>query len=258
MGFSALARPPQSGTINGNSLSYQFGQASFILIFPFAFSGTPVVTLSLSSSSPDFPTDATLRVFSATATQFTGIFFIHTPDPVVVDTPNDTGLYNSLVVANGNPAICYFDNTLTNLRYVRATDAGGTAWGTPVPIDSSGDAGRYASLAVINGNPAISYYDNITHNLIYVRASGPGGGTWGNVSVTVDSTGDVGLYTSLATVNGNPAISYYETAATSNTCAPPMPTAPLGDARDDRQHRRRRSLHLAGGDQRQPGHQLLR
>ena len=43
----------------------------------------------------------------------------------------------------------------------------------------------------------------------YVRATSSSGAAW-NAPLVLDSTGVVGAYTSLAVVNGNPAISYYD------------------------------------------------
>ncbi len=127
--------------------------------------------------------------------------------PVTVDSAGLVGEWTSLAVANGNPAISYFDYTNNDLKYVRASDAGGIIWGTPVTVDGAGDdVGWCTSMVVVNGNPAISYYGNT--DLKYVRASDASGGSW-DASVAVDSEGIVGEYTSLAVVNGNPAISYY-------------------------------------------------
>jgi hypothetical protein len=67
----------------------------------------------------------------------------------------------------------------------------------------------HASLAVVDGRPAIAYYDAASnYDLKYVRASDATGSSW-DTPLTVDSTGDVGKYASLAVVNGNPAIAYY-------------------------------------------------
>jgi PKD repeat protein len=123
------------------------------------------------------------------------------------NSPNQVGEYSSLVVANGRPAICYYDNTPDDLKYVRALDASGTVWGTPITLDSTGSVGLYASMCIVNGNPAIAYYNDTSDDLKYVRASNPEGTAWG-IPVTVAATGNVGQYTSLAVVNGNPAVSY--------------------------------------------------
>jgi hypothetical protein len=132
--------------------------------------------------------------------------------PVTLDSTGFVGLYTSLVVVNGNPAISYRDNTNGDLKYVRATTTSGTTWGTPVTLDSIGAVGLYTSLAVVNGNPAISYYDSTNRDLKYVRAATASGtlvGDWGT-PVSLDTAISSGEYTSLAVVNGNPAISYYD------------------------------------------------
>jgi hypothetical protein len=137
-------------------------------------------------------------------------------DTVIVDSTGDVGLYTSLAVVDGRPAISYYDATNGDLNYVRATTANGTTWGTPVTLDSTGDVGQYTSLAVINGNPAISYYDDTANALKYVRAttiSGTLNTDWGT-PLYLDGTGNVGRYTSLMVVNGNPAISYYDSTNT--------------------------------------------
>ena len=60
---------------------------------------------------------------------------------------------------------------------------------------------------MVNGNPAISYYDYTNADLKYVRASDASGESWGTPRA-LGSAGWAGRYTSLAVVNGNPAISY--------------------------------------------------
>jgi hypothetical protein len=79
------------------------------------------------------------------------------------------------------------------LKYVRATDASGSAWSSPLTLDSTGEVGWFTSLAVVNGYPAIGYYDFNNYDLKYVRATDTSGGAWGNL-VILDSAGDVGAY----------------------------------------------------------------
>lgn len=75
-------------------------------------------------------------------------------------------------------------------------------------------SGKFTSLEIISGHPAISYYDNTDRNLLYVRAKDATGTSWGT-PVEVDAGGNngsdnVGWYTSLAVVDGHPAIGYYD------------------------------------------------
>lgn len=128
--------------------------------------------------------------------------------PITVDSNADNiSTPLSLAVVNGNPAISYQDPTDLDLRFVRATNANGSAWNAPLTLDSVGDTGKDCSLAVVNGNPAVSYFDTTNTALRYVRATDASGTAWG-MPVTLDSTGITGTDTSLAVVNGNPAISY--------------------------------------------------
>jgi len=122
----------------------------------------------------------------------------------------NVGQWTSLAVVNGNPAISYYDVSNTALRYIRATNASGTAWGGALTVDGAGgpNVGQYTSLAVIAGNPAISYYSVSGADLIFNRATDVNGAAWGGPQ-GIDTGGNVGQYTSLAVINGNPAISYY-------------------------------------------------
>jgi len=130
--------------------------------------------------------------------------------PVTVTSSGEVGRYASLAVVDGRPAIAYYDlDPNYDLKYVRASGASGSSWGTPVTVDSGGYVGSYASLAVVDGRPAIAYYDNTNHDLKYVRASDASGSSW-DTPLTVDSGGLVGQFASLAVVDGRPAIAYYD------------------------------------------------
>lgn len=85
----------------------------------------------------------------------------------------------SAAIVSGYPAIAYYDATNQDLKYVRALDARGTAWGNPVTIASRGNVGRNPSLQIINGNPAVSYYDATAGMLMFVRSTDAQGVIWG-------------------------------------------------------------------------------
>lgn len=120
----------------------------------------------------------------------------------------NVGEYSSQEIIGGNPAMAYYDNTENSLKFVRATDAAGTAWGTPLTLDTDSDVGRWCSLAVIGGNPAVSYYDSTNGDLKYVRATDSAGTAWAS-PVVVTSDSFIGHYSSLQSVNGRPAIAYH-------------------------------------------------
>lgn len=92
---------------------------------------------------------------------------------------------------------------------MRATNAGGSSWGTPVTVDATANVGQYTSTMIVNGNPAISYYDVTNGTLKYVRANNADGSSWA-AAITVDNAANVGRYSRLAIIDGNPAISYYD------------------------------------------------
>lgn len=143
------------------------------------------------------------------------------PAPQVVDTDGNNGRFASMFIVDGKPAIAYQNWTNNNLRYVRANDAAGSSWGTPLTLDSGDDTGFGTSLAFINGVPVISYLTRKSSSveLRFVRGSdAEGSGAWTAPQVldvmnaTVALTGFEYRRTSLAEVNGTPAISYYDFA----------------------------------------------
>jgi hypothetical protein len=117
------------------------------------------------------------------------------------------GLWNSMTIVNGHPAIATVDVGHNMIRYVRANDPQGTSWGTPVFVNTPAVDGTHLSLCVVNGRPAIAYQRVFGLDLMYVRANDADGNTWGT-PIVVDEAGDVGKAASLCVVNGAPAISY--------------------------------------------------
>jgi len=74
---------------------------------------------------------------------------------------------------------------------------------------ATNDAGRNCSLALVDGYPAISYYDGEHWNLGYIRATDEFGlEAWGAPVEVTNDFGDEGRQTSLAVVNGHPAIAF--------------------------------------------------
>lgn len=122
------------------------------------------------------------------------------PAPVVVDDVevNDlemAGLRPSMKTINGNPAIAYFsqeaDTEIDTLRYVRATDASGSAWPAPQDLDT-GTVTSYSriTLETIAGNPAISCAANFGpgdgNDVFFIRASDVNGASWAAAQEVMD------------------------------------------------------------------------
>jgi parallel beta-helix repeat protein len=129
-------------------------------------------------------------------------------DIQVIDSVGNVGGYSSLKVdSNSRPHVSYQEITNLDLKYASWT---GSNWQIQT-VDSSGDTGFFNSLALDpNGNPKISYsaMGSSTLNSSLKFASWTGL-NW--VIQTIDSTGDVGRFDSLALdKSGNAHISYYD------------------------------------------------
>jgi hypothetical protein len=126
-----------------------------------------------------------------------------------------TGLFNSMAIVNGRPAISYH-NAPTSigedaqgvLFYIAALNATGSTWSLPRVLDATPDAGEDSSLLVVNGKPSISYlYDDDIGDLRYVRAIDAFGVSWSSPE-TLDSDGLTGDTGSQSEVNGGAGIVY--------------------------------------------------
>jgi PKD repeat protein len=114
--------------------------------------------------------------------------------------------YINLVLFNDKPQISYYENTEEKIKYMYYN---GTNWFTE-NVTSTPTYGHWNSLALnYIGNPRISFYElsisTLTGVLKYAKRTPTG--IW--QITTVDDSGDVGQWNSLATDSqGNPCISY--------------------------------------------------
>jgi len=118
----------------------------------------------------------------------------------------------AMIEANGKPAICYWDDWGHYLCWIRADDAAGDLWDLPLTIQAfSANYTQRLSLAIISGSPAVcyAYQENEMDGLMYRRALDPGGNAWGE-PVWAAICSEYGVWPTLVTVNGRPAISYVE------------------------------------------------
>lgn len=130
------------------------------------------------------------------------------------------GEFATLVdINNGFPGVAYFDRFFGRTRWTLSTreiPANATAWRTPVFSAIRYNVGLFLDAIVVNGNPAMSYFnvgkptDEWEGSLMYNRANGPQGATGWTPPQLVDNEGNVGQFTSMKIVDGNPAISYYD------------------------------------------------
>ncbi|MEX2430249.1 MAG: tail fiber domain-containing protein [Patescibacteria group bacterium] len=128
-----------------------------------------------------------------------------------VDSTNDVGQYTSTVIGtDGLPTIAYYDVTNADLRIARCDDLDCTS-ASSAAVATTGDVGKYLAMTLgTDKYPIISYYD-ATNGDLKVLKCGNDACSSGNTTTTLDSTGDVGQYTSITkTSTGLPRIAYYD------------------------------------------------
>jgi len=131
-----------------------------------------------------------------------------------VDSAGDVGEFASLAIgANGNPVIAYYKRSTGDLRVARCNDpacAGGNE--TRSTVAATGDVGQHASIGLgLDGRPAVAFYDATTQDLRIARCNDAACAGGNEKLATLDSTGDVGLYASLAIgVDGVPVVAYLD------------------------------------------------
>lgn len=119
-------------------------------------------------------------------------------DIEIVDAQGNVGFYNSLKEVNGQPAISYWDGTNNDLKFAKFN---GTTWDIEI-VDAIG--GIDCSLTIVAGQPAISYLAG--GDLKYARYNGT---SWDIQTIDEPATNAIDFqYTSLAVVNGQPAVCY--------------------------------------------------
>jgi PKD repeat protein len=123
----------------------------------------------------------------------------------------------SLAVVAGRPAIALRSQDWGQVLYFRALDAAGSFWDLPVAVVDNPAAGGDLQLLVADGNPALAFVDASSEqngNAIFLRATDAEGGSWDTAGAVQldDATMDVDAL-SAATIDGQPAVAYYDGAA---------------------------------------------
>jgi len=90
------------------------------------------------------------------------------------------------------------------VRYRRATDTTGSAWGSPVQVSAKMDVAQTLTLEVVNGYPVVMHPSE--NGFAYVHAVDQNGASW---MAAVNPYPGGGLYAHLETIDGNPAVCHY-------------------------------------------------
>lgn len=113
----------------------------------------------------------------------------------------------SLEVINGRPAIVYNDSVNAYygvVRYRRATDSTGSAWGSAVQVSAKLETAKTLTLAVVNGYPVVLHHSE--NGFAYVHALDQNGASW---MAAVNPYPDGGLYADLEIIKGHPTVCHY-------------------------------------------------
>jgi hypothetical protein len=133
--------------------------------------------------------------------------------PIALDSTGSVGAYSSIGIGtDGFPVISYHDSSPNHdLKLVHCTSTTCSTHDTPITLDSTGFVGYFTSIAIgTDGFPVISYNEVTNHDLKLVHCSNTSCSTH-DIITTLDSTGSVGAYTSIAIgTDGFPVVSYYD------------------------------------------------
>ena len=195
-----LASTVQEGTeLEAELIGISADRAELAVRFSSPLPGSPVVTF-----------DATEWMLeSVSATGFVARVSFKTQN---VDPGDLSPAGTALVVANGRPAISYYDWGLDRrLRFAYAADAHGNGPWTISTIAAE-IGGEQTSVALMSGKPALGFAVGWPVQVLKYAyaADAQGNGPW--TIRTVDTQGSPGRYCSLAAVNGKPAIAYIDTS----------------------------------------------
>lgn len=139
---------------------------------------------------------------------------------------SNVGENASMQLVDGFPALTYRDIDNKDLRFIRAQDSDGTAWGAPQVLDSAGDVGLQCSLAVVNESPgpalpAIVYRDDTNITLKFIRASDAGGNAWDPPQILNPSLFG-GFFPVLDVMGGVPVVAYNASGLTFLEASDPL------------------------------------
>ncbi|MCX6695173.1 MAG: hypothetical protein NTU61_02605 [Candidatus Altiarchaeota archaeon] len=130
----------------------------------------------------------------------------------VDNSTTSVGGYSSIAIgSDGLPVISYYDSSYGDLMVAKCGNSACSSGNMITTVDSLGNIGRFTSITIgSDGLPVIAYYD-YSNGYLKVAKCGSLNCSVGNQITTIDSTNDVGEYTSIAIgADGFPVMSYYD------------------------------------------------
>ncbi|MCD6283297.1 PKD domain-containing protein [bacterium] len=131
-----------------------------------------------------------------------GIWMVTTVDSGL----NDVGVYCSMRIVDGRPAISYYDDGAGEVKYAINAEADGSGAWTVVSVGSNNPA--TTSLWVVNGYPAIAVPNEGYMRFWQADTTDGTGGSWDYEAAAYP--GLLGSNTCLNICDGQPSISYYD------------------------------------------------
>jgi len=118
----------------------------------------------------------------------------------------------SLAEISGQPAIAWADSVSNAIRYARFN---GSTWDKAL-VHAAIQIPQYPSLADINGQPAIAWqsWDTSNQRLKYTRYTGASWPSPSQIDTGDAGVANVGRYACLAEINGQPAVSHFDSTNT--------------------------------------------
>jgi uncharacterized delta-60 repeat protein len=118
-----------------------------------------------------------------------------------------TGVFSSVAILDGFPAIAYGDDQNIALKFIRASDASGTTWGPPVIVELNPSLAGRPCLLLLGGVPSVCYFDYVASEMKIFRAANAAGTVW-NPPFAVSMGPATPVDCDIKIVDGNPAICY--------------------------------------------------
>jgi len=129
--------------------------------------------------------------------------------PTLVDKLEQAGSTVFLLDAQGFPAIMYYDDLLSAVKYRRSLDADGSAWAAaPVPVSVS--AADDFQAMIVGGRPTVIYFDRIDKLPKFISANNSDGTLWGMPSTLPEfaTYNDTVGALSIVDIDGLPGYAY--------------------------------------------------